>query len=266
DAARAATLDAMRALLDAAVAAPVPRVVLVSSAIVYGAHAGNPIPMDEDAPLRANADYGPSLRALAVEEMARSFRRSHSDVALAVLRPAAGAGPVADSFIARMFEAPRLPRIKGFAPPVQVLHHDDLAGAVGFACARGLDGEFNVAPDGSLGMDEMLAMSGKRAIELPESVAFSLAARAWRVGLASSPPGELRFLMHPLILDGARLAAAGWRPRHSNRDAIAATIEARKPWIALGPGRVRKADLAKGAAATLGLIGAMAAVRRVRKR
>jgi hypothetical protein len=44
------------------------------------------------------------------------------------------------------------------------------------------------------------------------------------------------------------------------------TLESHRNWISVGRARVRKDSLAKGAAATLGAVGAMALVRRARRR
>ena len=48
---RAVNVRGTEILLDAAAAAGVRRVVLLTSAMVYGARPGNPVPLDEDAPV-----------------------------------------------------------------------------------------------------------------------------------------------------------------------------------------------------------------------
>ena len=106
----------------------------------------------------------------------------------------------------------------------------------------------------------------KEALARNQAVAFTLAERLWRAGLTEAPPGELQYVMHPWVVDNAKLKAAGWRPAHSNDEALAQSLEAHRPWVALGRARIRKDDLAKGAAATLGVVGAMAVARRAKKR
>lgn len=265
-AARLAPAEGATALVDAVASAPVARLVMCSTAVVYGAHPDNPVPIGEDAPLRPNADYDDAIRVHAAERVVDAFR-SAAETGVVVLRPAPVVGPHADGFVARLLEAPRFPTIRGYAPPLQVVHEDDVASALAAACSGRIPpGVYNVAPEGAMDRDEVLALAGRRPIELPEAVAFSLADRARRLGLSDAPPGELRFLMHPLVVDAGRLAAAGWRPAFSNREALVAAVEARRQWVWLGRGRLRKADLATGAAATVGLIGAIAAVRRARRR
>ena len=86
------------------------------------------------------------------------------------------------------------------------------------------------------------------------------------MGLTPAPPAELSFLMYPWVLDTAKLRDAGWRPKRTNRESLLEMVEAHRRWVSLGKGRVRKADLAKGAAATVGLLAALIGVRRSRKR
>jgi hypothetical protein len=87
----------------------------------------------------------------------------------------------------------------------------------------------------------------------------------WRIGLTTAPPGELHYLMHPWVVDNSKLRAAGWKPEHSNRMALIEAVQTHNQWISVGRARVRKDSLAKGAAATLGVVGAMALVRRRRR-
>jgi len=263
---RAINVDGTANVLAAAAAVGARSVVVLSSALVYGAHTDNPVPLTEDAPLRANEDFAPAVHKLLCERLVELYRSEHPDMAVCVFRAATVFGPTVDNFVTRMLEAPRLTRVKGFDPPLQVVHEDDVAAALVFAATTRLDGIYNLAADGWLSGDEVAEISGKRRVELSEQVAFSMADRLWRAGLTAAPAGELHYVMHPWVLDIGRLAAAGFRPRYTNRAALLEAAEAHRTWIALGRARVRKDSLAKGAAATLGAIGAMALVRRARRR
>ena len=263
---REINVDGTRNVLEAAGATGVRKLVYTSSAGAYGAHPDNPFPLVETSLLRAEPDFAWPWHKLETERMVEAFVEDHPEVVVTVLRPAITFGPNVQNFLSRWLEAPRLMTVKGYLPPMQFVHEEDVASALGFAVKSDLAGAYNVAPDGWLTADEVLELSGKKRVELPEAVAFSLAERLWRIGLSEGPPGELKYLMHPWVVDNAKLKAAGWRPWHTNADALAETLEAHKPWVALGRARVRKDDLAKGAAATLGVVGAMALVRRSRKK
>jgi nucleoside-diphosphate-sugar epimerase len=263
---RSNNVEGTRAVLEAAAATGVRTIVYPSSATVYGAHPDNDLPLTESSPLRANPDFSYAAQRLETERMVESFRARHPDVIVTVLRPAIVFGAGVENFVSRMLEAPRLLTVRGYDPPLQLVHEDDLVSAILLALRKDLNGVFNVAADGWLSAPEVRSLAGKKRVELPEAVAFSMAERLWRTGLTASSPGELHYVMHPWVVDNSALRATGWRPQFTNREALIETVEAHRQWISLGRARVRKDSLAKGAAATLGAIGAMALVRRARRR
>ena len=263
---RAMNVDGTRSVLEAAGAVGVRKIVYPSSTTVYGAHPDNDFPLTEDSPLRANTDFAYAAQKAETEGLFVRFRAEHPDVVVTVLRAAVVLGPTVENFISRMLEAPRLLAVKGYAPPFQFVHEEDVADALALAVRSDLDGVYNVAADGWMTADEIVAVTGKKRVELPEAVAFSMAERLWRTGLTTAPPGELHYVMHPWVADNTRLRSAGWIPAHSNRQALDAALEARRSWISLGRARMRKDSLAKGAAATLGAVAAMAVLRRSRSR
>ena len=263
---RSINVEGTRNVLEAAAATGVGKVVYPSSATAYGAHSDNDFPLTESSPLRANADFAYAAHKAETERMIDVFREKHPDVVVTVFRTAIVFGPEVENFVSRMMEAPRLTTVRGHEPPLQLVHSDDVVEALLLAVRRDLNGVYNLSADGWLSADEVIALSGKKRVELPEAVAFSMAERMWRTGLTSAQPGELHFVMHPWVIDNAKLRAEGWEPRHSNRAALLEALETHKQWITLGRARLRKDSLAKGAAATLGAVGAMALVRRARKR
>jgi nucleoside-diphosphate-sugar epimerase len=263
---RAINVDGTRNVLEAAGATGVRKLIQASSATVYGAHPDNDFPLTESSPLRANPDFSQAWHKLEAERMIEAFQEDHPEVVVTVLRPAIVFGPNVENFISRMLEAPRVTTVKGYEPPLQLVHEEDVASAIHLAVQQDLPGAFNVAADGWLTGDEVLAVTGKKRVELPEAVAFSLADRLWKMRVSQAPPGELHFVMHPWVVDNAKLKAAGWVPMHGNREALVEAMASHRPWIAVGRARMRKDDLAKGAAATLGVVGAMALVRRSRKK
>ena len=263
---RSINVEGTANILEAAAATGVRKIVYPSSAAVYGAHADNDFPLSESSPLRANEDFAFAAHKLETERLLDTFRTAHPDIVVTVFRSAIVFGPSVENFVSRLMEAPRITTVRGYEPPLQLVHEDDVASAIALAVKTDLHGIYNLAADGWLSSDEVVELSGKKRVELPEAVAFSMAERLWKTGLTTAPPGELHYLMHPWVVDSSKLRAAGWAPRYSNREALLETIESHRNWISVGRARVRKDSLAKGAAATLGAVGAMALVRRARKR
>ena len=134
---RAFNVRGAQTVLTAAAAGGVGRVVLVTSAMVYGARPDNPVPLPEDAPLGADQDGSVVGDLLEIEQLAQRSARAQPGMAVTVVRPAALVGEGVDTLITRHFEAPRLLAVKGCAPRWQFCHIDDLVSALELAVGRG---------------------------------------------------------------------------------------------------------------------------------
>lgn len=261
-----ANVEGTRNVFLGAAAAGLSKIVYTSSATVYGAHPDNDFPLTEGSPLRANVDLAYAAHKLEAERFIEAFREDHPGTVVTVLRPAIVFGPNVENFVSRYFESPRLLVVKGYRPPWQFVHEEDVASALYHAVANDLDGAYNVSADGWLPHAETLELSGKKEAVLPEAVAFSAAERLWRAGLSLGPPAELHYIMHPWVVDNARLRETGWAPRHSNRSTLQETLETHRPWVTVGRWRARRTDVARGAAAAVAAVAALAIARKRRKR
>ncbi|MFD6419670.1 SDR family oxidoreductase [Streptomyces sp. NPDC060194] len=255
-------------VLTAAAAAGVHRVVLCTSAMVYGAHADNELPLSEDAELKATAEATGVGDLLEIERLGRRAPRAHPGLNVTVVRPAVLVGAGVDTALTRYFESPRLLVVAGSRPAWQFCHVDDLVTALEYAVLEKVDGELAVGCDGWLEQEEVEELSGIRRMELPSAVALGAAARLHRIGLTPSPAGDLAYTMHPWVVSVSRLHDAGWRPRWTNEEVLAELLEAVSGNHTVAGRRLgRKDATAAGAAgATVALIGTAALVRKVRRR
>ncbi|MQY03510.1 NAD-dependent epimerase/dehydratase family protein [Actinomadura macrotermitis] len=252
----------------AGAAARVRRVVLVTSAMVYGARPDNPVPLAEDAPLRAEADESIAGDHLEIEELAANAPAVHPGLDVTVVRPAALVGPGVDTVITRHFEAPRLLSVKGSAPAWQFCHIEDLAAALEVVVAEDVRGPLGVGCAGWLGAEEVAQITGRRRFELPAALTFGMAQRLHRLGMTPAPATDLHYAAYPWVVDGARLRDAGWKPRYDNAAALRVLMEEGAGRHAVAGRRVggKEATMATAAGATVAAIGAAAAIRRARKR
>jgi nucleoside-diphosphate-sugar epimerase len=267
---RAFNVRGAQTVLTAAAAGRVGRVILVTSAMVYGARPDNSVPLPEDAPLAADTDSSVAGDLLEVEQLARRSPRTNPGMAVAVVRPAAlvGEAPYAvDTLATRHFEAPRLLTVKGCAPRWQFCHVDDLTSALEFAVRGGIDGDFAVGCDGWLEQDEVEQISGLKSMEMPARFTFGAAQRLHRVGVTPAPAMDLRYVVYPWVVDCAALRAAGWRPAFANEAVLRVLLDQCKGRHAVAGRRIaRKEATITAAGATVAVIGTAAIVRRARHR
>lgn len=242
------------------------KIVYPSSGVAYGAHPDNDFPLTENSPLRANLDFSYAAHKLEVEYVVKELRDEFPDTRVVVFRPGIVFGPNVDNAWSHVLEMPVIFGVKGYSPPFQFVHEEDVAAALRFAVFNDLDGAYNLVPDDWVSTDQILEEVGRRRVEIPEAAAFAVAGRLWDMGLAESPAGMLHYVMYPWVMSPARLNDAGFTCSRSTQQALTETALSPREHVRLGRSRLRRGDLVKGAAAGLGLVGAAMTVRAARRR
>lgn len=257
-----------QAVLTASAAAGVGRVVVVTSAMVYGALPDNPVPLAEDSPLRATEDGALISDLLQVEALCARSVTSHPGTAVTVVRPAMLVGPGIDTVLTRHFEAPRLLVVRGSEPVWQFCHVDDLAAALERVVVADLDGPLNVGCEGGLAQDDVERLSARARIELPASFAYGAAERLHRLGVTPAPASELHYVTNSWVVSSARLRVAGWQPEYDNATALETLLDEIAGRHAVASRRIGRRETATlgAAGATVAVLGTAAVVRRARRR
>lgn len=246
-------VEGTRRALDAAAAVGVRKVVRVSSAAVYGAWSNNPIPLTESTALRPNPGYAPAIHAAEIERLLAEWHEQHPAVIVTTLRSAPAMGSGTERLPSRLLLGRPPLRVRGASPPVQVVHVDDLVDALMLAVTAELSGTFNVAADSWLNADEVRALLPRSLVPaVPAELLERALARLWASGVGDVPPSIVPYLSHPWVVANDRLKAAGWRPQHTNEEAIIEALDS------LPPSHAVRYLTAAGAAAITGAAAGIA--------
>jgi nucleoside-diphosphate-sugar epimerase len=261
------SLRRAQTVITASAAAGVRHLVVVTSAQVFGALPDNPVPLPDDAPLRASADGGLVGDLMDVEELVSVAREVHPGLRLTVVRPAALVGEGVDTVLTRHFEAPRLLTVRGAGPAWQFCHLDDLGTAVAVVVAHGLGPVVTVGSQGHLDEDQVERLTGMRRVELSLPVAQGTADRLHRVGVLPTPASDLLYVVHPWAVSSATLRAAGWEAAYDNETCLGVLLEGIRGSHAVAARRIDRKDAALGAAsAAVAVVGTAAIMRRRRRK
>jgi nucleoside-diphosphate-sugar epimerase len=251
--ARSSALRSTADVLGAATGAGVTHVVVVSSAMVYGAWPNNPIPLTEDAALRPDAQFAFAHQLAQVEQLVDDWRTAVSGRSATVLRPVLTLAADGTGSIVRALAANVGSKLDEDDPPAQFLHLDDLASAVRLAHDRRLDGVFNVAPDGWIAGERVRALAGTPPrLRLPSWLVEPIAEVRWRFQRGPIPPGLRSYARYGWLVANDRLIEAGWSPTVTNEQAYVEGTEA-KWWTMLTP--KRKQELSLGGMVIVGAGG-----------
>lgn len=203
----------------------VPKLVVLSSANVYGPRPDNPQFLTEDAPLLA-AQRFPQIRDLVeIDHLVSTFLWRAQGTETVILRPVHIVGPVHNA-PSNYLRIERPPVLLGFDPMVQLVHYRDIADAIALALAPGRRGIYNITGPGEVPLSAILKELGRDPIQLPHPVAKPILSLAFKLGISSFPVAELDFIRYVCMVDGRRASAElGFRPRFGLRETIHAVNE-----------------------------------------
>lgn len=201
-------------VMDYCVRYKIPKLVMLSSANVYGPRAENPQFLTEDAPLMGGTRFGEIRDLIALDMCGQSFFWKHPDVKTVILRPVHIVGAVRNA-PSNYLRLKRIPRLAGFDPMIQIIHETDVAEAIGAALAPEVRGVFNVAGCDAVPLSTLQRMTGHEVLDFPHFLAEAALERLWRLRLTSFPAPELDHLKYVCMVDDAPFrSASGFRPTH----------------------------------------------------
>jgi len=211
-------------LLAAAGAAgsSVRKVVVKSSALVYGSNFQDPNEFREDMVRTRPARTAVERSLIEVEGFLRDFAEDSPHVTVSLLRFTNVLGNDIDTALSDALKKPVVPEIFGFDPRVQFVHEDDVVGALMYATTHDVLGVYNVAGDGNLPWSEVCTILRKPRLALPP-VLTSFAAEPPRLlRLWDLPTEALMLLRYGRTIDNDRFKRAGFTYEYTS----AGTVEA----------------------------------------
>ena len=213
-------------VLRACASADVERVVLMSSATVYGPRPDNPPALTEDAPLHPPGGFAYAEDKAACEVLFQAFATEHPETCVSILRGCVVMGPNAANFITSALDKPLLIGVRGDDPEMQFIHEDDLAELLLRFATEPHPGVYNVAGPGSVRWSEAVSLARKPLVRLPAPLVYGLTGLAWRVRAQSdSPSVGLDFIRWPWTVSTEKLAQeTDYACRHTSREALDAYL------------------------------------------
>ena len=184
---------------------PVRRVVLKSSAHVYGSRHDLPGHLREDHALDTSSPHSFVRDIVEAETNLFEFSIRQPEVDTVALRFANSLSAEEPAPLARYLDLPLVPTVAGYDPVLQLVHRDDCVEALARATLEGPRGAYNIAGGNPRPLSALLDGAGKvHAPVLPPAGAFLLSSLLSRLGVASLSPQLFDLLRWGRTLDTSR--------------------------------------------------------------
>ena len=158
-----------------------------------------------------------------IEAFGNGFRRQVPSMTLTTLRFPSIVGPTADTPMTRFLRQTWAPVLMGFDPMMQVIHEEDVTGALVHAVANDVPGVFNVAAEGVVPLSQLMSLAGKFAVPIFHLFAYwgnNLLAGSGRPA-GRFLPVELDYIRFPWVGDLTKMRSRlGFVPRYTAAEAL----------------------------------------------
>jgi len=207
----------------------IPKVVLLSSANVYGPRPDNPQLIREDAPLLGAGPFSDIRDLVELDMYVNAFFWRSAQTETVILRPAHILGTVRNA-PSNYLRLDVVPTLLGFDPMMQVVHQRDVLRAIDLSLAPGVRGVFNIGGPEPIALSKAISVLGRRIVAVPHSLAKAAVKNLFRFRLTSFPAPELDFIRYVCMVDDTKARAElGYAPQHGLEATLRAVDEER--WL-----------------------------------
>ncbi len=180
----------------------VPKLIVLSSANVYGPHPNNDQFLLEDAPLMGSQNFGGIRDLVALDMFCNTFFWRYPEIETVILRPTHIVGRV-NNAPTRYLRLERPWTIMGFDPMIQLVHVEDVVSAIECALRPGIRGVYNIAGPAPTPVSYLIEQMGKKPAVYPEAIARQILKTAWTLKLSDWPSPELDHIKYVCMVDDA---------------------------------------------------------------
>lgn len=202
----------------------VPKLVVLSSANVYGPQPSNAQFLNEDAPLLGGARFSEIRDLIEVDMLAQGFFWKHPTTETVILRPVHIVGRVHNA-ASNFMRLPTIPTLMGFDPMVQLIHEADVVSAVDRALVEGRRGIYNLAGPEALPLSHIIKLLGKQSVPIPYTLGKAVLKRLWQFRLTTFPVPELDHIRYVCMVDDRRARdELGYAPKVTVEDTVRSVL------------------------------------------
>ncbi|WP_020668602.1 NAD-dependent epimerase/dehydratase family protein [Amycolatopsis nigrescens] len=221
-------IGTMRLLAACQRSPKVQKLVVKSTAAVYGAGARSPAVFTEDSELIPASSSGYAKDAVEMEGYVRGLTRRRPDITVTMARFVNTIGPEVDTVLSRYFALPVVPTVLGYDARIQLLHSSDALEVLEQATLHDKPGVFNVGGDGVIALAQAIRRAGRVELPVPRGVVPSVAKVLRGAKVVDFSADQVRLLNFGRVVDTTRLKEVfGYTPRWTTKEAFDDYVQGR---------------------------------------
>jgi UDP-glucose 4-epimerase len=198
-------IGTMQLLAACQKASTIRRLVVKSSAAVYGSSPRDPAMFVEDMGPKALPRAGFGKDSVEVEGYVRGFSRRRADVEISMLRLANIVGPGLRTGLTDYLSLPVIPIPLGYDARLQLIHENDALRGLLLATVGPPVGIVNVAGDGIITAQQAARLAGRPTLPVPMSASGLVSQLVKRAGLADFSGDQMQYLAWGRGMDTTRM-------------------------------------------------------------
>ncbi len=201
----------------------VKKLILLSSADLYGALPSNSQFLTEESPL-----LSAEMSALRdIDMMTQSFFWKRPDIETVILRPAHITGQV-NGLLNQYLRLPAIPVLFGFDPMFQLVHEQDVVSSIMLALQKNIRGIFNIAGPKPVPLKTIIKTLGRSTVEIPHPLAKPVLRHLNKLNIPGHMnPAHINYLRYVCMVDDLRARKElGYQPGYN----LLETIHAVDTW------------------------------------
>ncbi len=216
-------------VLQCCVATGVEHLIVTSSGAAYGYHADTPVPVTEDAPLRANPEFTYADNKRQIEERLANYRGEHPELKQLIFRPGVVLGEHTNNQITDLFRKRGMLGVAGYSAPWTFVWDEDVVSCIERGIDERSEGIYNLVGDGALPLREVARLVGIPYCPLPS---WLLRWGIWslqRIGATQYGSEQVDFLRYRPVHSNEKLKREfGFQPSKTSRQALQFYLEHRR--------------------------------------
>lgn len=226
-------VNGTKKLIDYALKHGCKKFITTSSGAAYGYYSDNVDRwLTEKDPLRGNYEVPYAYHKKLVDEHLQEIQRNNPNFEVYIFRTGTVLGETTRNQITELFTRKKILTLKGYRSPFVFTWDEDLVRVLLKACTDGKPGAYNVSGDGSLSMQEVADILGKKKMNISPGLLKGAFSVLHPLKLSKHGPIAISFIQYRPVLANNKLKEEfSYTPNKTTKETFQFFVEKNKSYV-----------------------------------